>query len=83
MYKHIYAHTHKHIQIKHKVIYVYLYTYINAHVQHFIYWQGQHVCDALFISFVTLRFPKTTMPCVTFIILLESIQEVGVHQVVS
>jgi len=39
--------------------------------------------DALFISFVTLRFPKTMMPCVTFFIPLESIQEVRVHQVVS
>jgi hypothetical protein len=27
---------------------MYLYTYINAHVQHFIYWQGQRDCDALF-----------------------------------
>jgi hypothetical protein len=39
--------------------------------------------DALFISFVTLRFPKTMMPCVTFFIPLKSIQEVQVHQVVS
>jgi hypothetical protein len=28
---------------------MHLYIYINAHVQHFIYWQGQRVCDALFI----------------------------------
>jgi hypothetical protein len=25
---------------------MYLYTYINAHVQHLIYWHGQHVYDA-------------------------------------
>jgi hypothetical protein len=83
LYKHIYAQTHKHIQINHRIIYVYLCTYINAHVQHFIYWQGQHVCDALFISFVTLRFSKTMMPCVIFFIPWENIQEVWVHQVVS
>ncbi len=28
---------------------MYLYMYINAHVQHLIYWQGQPVCDALFV----------------------------------
>jgi len=28
---------------------LYLHTYINAHVQHLIYWQGQRVCDALFV----------------------------------
>jgi hypothetical protein len=71
MYKNIYAHTHKHIQINHTIIYV-LYTYINA--QHLIYWQGQHVCDALFHTRDPTPIWHPLLDTYTTVLLLQSIQ---------